>query len=304
MGLTNFPRGISSFGVPVLGGGNITTTGTVYFLDSGIGSDGNEGLSSERPFATLDYAFSRCATNNGDYIIVAPGHAETITTAVGLDVAGVTVVGLGPGRSKPAFTGSGAIDVFNVSAANITIHNLRIIGASASVTALINTTTAGTDFSAYDCLFEPDATPLNNITINAPRYTFKQCTWRSSANGSDYAILHETGDCDDWIVQDCVFNYGVGLGLDLAVIAGGALKTVGGTFDNNIVIGFDVLICDFNSSTSVQGDGVISNIRAVAGAGVADIDTANDHGGYSTINCFVTDSVTESGSKSPVATPA
>src|SRR3989304_7725210 len=107
MGLTNFPRGISSFGVPVLAGGNIAPTGTVYFLDSGIGSDGNDGLSSERPFATLDYAFSRCASNNGDYIIVAPGHAETITTAVGLDVAGVTGVGVGPGRSRPAFTGSG-----------------------------------------------------------------------------------------------------------------------------------------------------------------------------------------------------
>src|SRR3990167_2880962 len=223
MGLTNFPRGISSFGVPVLGGGNITTTGTVYFLDSG--SDGNDGLSSERPFATLDYAFSRCASNNGDYIIVAPGHAETITTAVGLDVAGVTVVGLGPGRSKPAFTGSGAIDVFDVSVANVTLYNLRIIGAAASVTALINTTTGGADFSAYDCVFEPGATPVNNITINAPRYTFKRCTWLSTANGSDNAILHETGNCDDWVVQDCVFNYGVGLGLDEAVIAGGALLT-------------------------------------------------------------------------------
>ncbi|KKT70719.1 MAG: hypothetical protein UW66_C0038G0010, partial [Candidatus Moranbacteria bacterium GW2011_GWF1_44_4] len=80
------------------------------------------------------------------------------------------------------------------------------------------------------------------------------------------AILHETGNCDDWVVQDCVFNYGVGLGLDEAVIAGGALLTTGGTFDNNIVIGFDVLICDFNSSTSAQGDGIISNVRAVAGA--------------------------------------
>src|SRR3990172_7673986 len=66
--------------------------GTVFFLDRAIGSDGNEGLSKDRPFATLDYAFSRCATNNGDYIIVAPGHAETITTAVGLDVAGGTVL--------------------------------------------------------------------------------------------------------------------------------------------------------------------------------------------------------------------
>src|SRR3972149_8222927 len=107
MGLTNFPRGISSFGVPVLGGGNITTTGTVYFLDSGIGSDGNEGLSSERPFATLDYAFSRCATNNGDYIIVAPGHAETITTAGGLDVAGGTGLGVGPGGARAPFSGLG-----------------------------------------------------------------------------------------------------------------------------------------------------------------------------------------------------
>jgi len=75
--------------------------GTVFFLDSGIGSNGNDGLSKDRPFATLDYAFSRCATNNGDYIIVAPGHAETITAAVGLDVAGVTVVGWGRGVPGP-----------------------------------------------------------------------------------------------------------------------------------------------------------------------------------------------------------
>src|SRR3989304_5190051 len=139
--------------------------GTVFFLDSGIGSDGNDGLSKDRPFATLDYAFSRCATNNGDYIIVAPGHARKNTHAGGGRGGGGA---MGPGRSRPAFTGSGAIDVFNVSVANVTIYNLRIIGAAASVTALINTTTGGADFSAYDCVFEPGATPVNNITIHAP----------------------------------------------------------------------------------------------------------------------------------------
>lgn len=280
------------------------STGTVFYLDSGSGSNGYDGLSQARAFATLDYAFSRCTANNGDVIVVAPGHAET-TTDIGLDIAGVTVIGMGPGRSKPAFTATtAATDLFSVSAANISVYNLRLVGAASGNTALINTTTAGTDFSAYDCLLEPGAAPVNNVTINAPRYTFKRCTWRSSADGSNYAILHETGDCNDWVVQDCVFNYGVGLGCDDAILGGGALLTVGGTFDNNIVIGFDVLICDFNSSTSAQGDGIISNVRAVAGAGVADIDTANDHGGYSTIHCFVTDSVTESGSRSPVATPA
>ena len=280
------------------------STGTVFYLDSGSGSNGYDGLSQDRAFSTLDYAFSRCTANNGDVIVVAPGHAET-TTNIGLDIAGVTVIGMGPGRSKPAFTATtAATDLFSVSAANISLYNLRLVGAASGNTALINTTTAGTDFSAYDCFLEPGAAPLNNVTINAARYTFKRCTWRSTANGSDNAILHEVGGITDWTVQDCVFNYGVGLGLDEAVIASGAFACEGGTFDNNIVIGFDVLICDFNSSVSAQGDGIISNVRAVAGAGVADIDTANDQGGYSTINCLVTDSVTESGAKTPLATPA
>jgi len=54
--LTNFPNGISSFGVPVLGGGNIVTTGTFYFVDGDVGSNSNSGLDADNPLDTLKYA--------------------------------------------------------------------------------------------------------------------------------------------------------------------------------------------------------------------------------------------------------
>ncbi len=48
MGLTNFPFGITSFGVPVLGGGEgrgLVAFRKVYFVDGDNGNDGNLGLS-------------------------------------------------------------------------------------------------------------------------------------------------------------------------------------------------------------------------------------------------------------------
>lgn len=45
--LTNFPNGITSFGVPVLGTiGGLPFTGNYYFVDPVNGADGNEGTRS------------------------------------------------------------------------------------------------------------------------------------------------------------------------------------------------------------------------------------------------------------------
>ena len=45
MGLTNFPNGVSSFGVPILGGGTIFTTGSIFFVDSTTTAGINNGKS-------------------------------------------------------------------------------------------------------------------------------------------------------------------------------------------------------------------------------------------------------------------
>lgn len=81
MALTNFPNGLSSFGVPLVGGLNgIPLTGIWYFLDPANGSDGNDGLSPESPLSTLAYAYSKLRDGKND-VIVLIGDGSTAATA-------------------------------------------------------------------------------------------------------------------------------------------------------------------------------------------------------------------------------
>lgn len=81
MTLTNFPNGVSSFGVPVLGGvGGIPLTGTWYFVDPANGSDGNEGTSPEAPLDTLSRAHTLCTAGKND-VVVLIGDGGTTGTA-------------------------------------------------------------------------------------------------------------------------------------------------------------------------------------------------------------------------------
>ena len=134
MGVTRFPRGVSSWGVPVLPGSHgEQTSGNVFFADSAVGNDGYDG-SFDSPFATWDYAYGKCTASNGDIIYLKEGHAETYTTtasSVTCDVIGVTTIGLGKGSLRPTFTFAGTANTASVviSAASTVIRN--IIGVAA-----------------------------------------------------------------------------------------------------------------------------------------------------------------------------
>ncbi len=120
MPLTNYPNGLSSFGMPVIGGNAIpTTTGSYFFVDSGTGGDVTGNGTKENPYATVDFAVASTTADKGDVIIVMPGHAETMSTIV-LDVAGITIVCLGNGRNKPVFTFDDTADEITFAADDIT----------------------------------------------------------------------------------------------------------------------------------------------------------------------------------------
>ena len=81
MALTNFPNGITSFGVPVLGTvGGIPMTGTYFFVDPATGSDAYDGLSPETPFQSLTAAYNAATAGNND-VIVLIGDGSTTGTA-------------------------------------------------------------------------------------------------------------------------------------------------------------------------------------------------------------------------------
>lgn len=90
MGLTNFPNGISSFGVPVLPGPiPFGVDSKVYFVapyrtTSNGASDGNDGLSPRRALQTVfgtNGAFSKCRDNKNDTIVLIPsGNSAAETT--------------------------------------------------------------------------------------------------------------------------------------------------------------------------------------------------------------------------------
>lgn len=161
-----FANGVTIRGVPLLQ----TNPGKVFWVSNSTaalmpnhrtGSDGNDG-SFNAPFATLDFAVGQCAAGRGDIIMIKPGHAETISTAayVALDVAGVAIVGLGSGSSRPTFSWSAAASTITVAASNVSIQNCLFLGTMATtftVTAFSNANAVvANDFTIENCEFRDD----------------------------------------------------------------------------------------------------------------------------------------------------
>lgn len=136
--------------------GGLSTTGTVFYVDSATGSDvTNDGRSSSRPRATLDSAIGLCTANKGDVIVVMPGHTETIAAANGFDadVAGITIVGLGQGASRPTFNFTATASDVAVGAASVKFLNLRFVAGISAVVRGVSVEAAGTDFHMEGCEF-------------------------------------------------------------------------------------------------------------------------------------------------------
>jgi len=273
----------------------------IFFVHSGTGVDVvGGGQNPDAPFATLDFAIGQCTAGKGDVIYVMPGHAET-TTAIALDVAGVKIIGLGWGRMRPAFTATtAATDLLNASAANCWVENIRFVGAASGVTALLDI--AGADFYGKNLVFEHGATPLFAVTVPAAahRFVLEDCQWRGTAAGPDVCIEIE-GKVDDWKVIRPRADYGGSSGLDLGFLRS-SFKMKGYEIIDPIVVGFDVLVIDINSSSAAVGDGLLKGGASVA-SGAQTIANVHDVGGCAVVDHLVTDAVTAKGKIIPAATP-
>lgn len=165
-----FPQGLTIRGVPIHTGfpGQVfwVSNSTALLPSQRGGSDGNKGTFNS-PFATIDYAIGQCTANRGDIIFVKPGHAETVSSAgaIAADVAGVAIVGLGVGSTRPTITFDTATTAaIAVSAANVALKNLILTANFADIVAPITLTTAKY-FTLEGCYIKATATNMNFLNV-------------------------------------------------------------------------------------------------------------------------------------------
>lgn len=187
--------------------------GNQYFVDSGAtgASDNNDGLSWGSALATLDAAIAKCTANNGDIIWVAPGHSESYTTTgtkLTVDVAGVTIIGLGTGASRPTFTFGHTGATFAISAASAYLQNLLLVTNVDLVTTFCT-------ISAADCTLVDietrDTTDKEVVdafitTAAADRLKVYRHIHNGYVDGNANARVWKLVGVDNALFERCIFN--------------------------------------------------------------------------------------------------
>jgi hypothetical protein len=128
-----------------------------------------------RVFSTIDSAIGACVASRGDVIYVMPGYTEAVTSSsLTLDIAGVSIIGLGSGSLKPTLTFGATDSRINVTAANCTLKNLRLQAGIGDVVTAVLHATAAQNTQYIDIEFYATST-----------YNFINCYTLGAANISD-----------------------------------------------------------------------------------------------------------------------
>lgn len=232
MGITNFPNGVSSFGVPLTGSGVPATSGNVLWVNYTYGDDGRsvKSQSAQRPLKTVAKAYSYATTNKDDVICLTGSAFHPVTEMLTVAKNRVHFVGVDgtPGRMygqnakismgvTTAATDIGA--VLNTGVRN-SFQNIKFSSANTKEES-IYTVVEGGEYSLYlNCEFfketDLDVTGAAELVMNGDSSQVVGCTIGSSANAISGAItranvlvtqgLAGAGKvARDVLIRDCLF---------------------------------------------------------------------------------------------------
>lgn len=181
--------------------------GNIWFVDSGSGTNGaGYGQNPDSPLATIDYAIGLCTANQGDVIYVMPGHTETITgTDITVDVAGISIIGLGKGSLMPQIKHNHADAEVSVAADNVTWQGIRHSADVTGVKVAIEIED-GIDYcTVKGCVFDVVTTTTDEFLVSvrtndASNFaTIENCDFDMGLGGAVAAISF-TKDTDGTVV--------------------------------------------------------------------------------------------------------
>lgn len=199
----------------------LSTTGNIFYVDSGhnnASDNTSSGKTVNRPFATIDYAVGRCTANNGDIIYVMPGHSETKSATGALitfDVAGIQVIGLGHGDTRPKLTFDHTGADIDVTANDVLMENFHFLCSVGDQTHVFDVTAKR--FTLKNCKVRDDAATDNFIDFidcssttanNADGLTLIGLDVLSDDTGND-GLIEANADLADLHIEQCKIRMGV-----------------------------------------------------------------------------------------------
>lgn len=109
-------------------------------LDASFPAD-EDGV--QRVFSSITSALTQCVASRGDVVLVLPGYTETLTSALTISKAGVSVIGVGNRGVRPVLTVNGTIDGVNITGAGVRFENFAFAAPGTDdATAMINVAAA------------------------------------------------------------------------------------------------------------------------------------------------------------------
>lgn len=220
---TPFPQGVSSFGIPLMGGnvgipygrgGQAWFVGSPDVDETFFANDSNSGADPDDVFATVQRAID--VAKVGDVICVYSGSYEE---NVVVDKDYITIIGCQlPGYAKPDIVPASGVSLSNSAAQGMVLRHLRLAAPAADVDLML---IEGNGFLVEDCVLDGDATQGNAKALirlkgnaDSDSYTasegiIRNCLFRGS--GGD-GLIYDTGNAPgngvgstDVIVEDNIF---------------------------------------------------------------------------------------------------
>lgn len=187
--------------------------GTLIFVDSTNGSDGNSGADPLHPLQTLTRALALAEA--GDTIVLAPGGSEVVTATLAVAVAGLRII-CPTENPESGFTisGAGTLALMTVSAADVTVKGLKFAHTGTTSSAACILTTAAADrLHVENCLFDDSAIVTTytgygiEITDDCLKLRIKDCVFKDLINGVRFTIATAKAQIGTRI-EGCIFYVG------------------------------------------------------------------------------------------------
>jgi hypothetical protein len=185
MGFTNFPHGITSFGIPVLGGALPVGTGKIRHLVAAKASTDvyysllqQWNVDEADIYSSLTTAYGDMTTNQGDTLLVYPGN-HVQTASLTWDKDNTRIIGLGTWnqRQQPSTLTTGAARLTCTTAAiaqilyitgdYVSMYNIGTMNSAADTGNLYDVLIASRNFYAENCSFRGGNTSTQNTAATA-----------------------------------------------------------------------------------------------------------------------------------------